>query len=69
MAESGSFEKFYYEKVALGESCGCAEQIIATRDLESARRGTASDAGLGRTGGILRNELAGLFRRRSCAAD
>ena len=29
-----SFERFYYEKVALGEGCGCAEQIIGTRDLD-----------------------------------
>ena len=29
------FERFYYSKVALGESCGCAEQIIGTRDLDA----------------------------------
>lgn len=23
-----SFEKFYYDKVGLGEGCGCAEKII-----------------------------------------
>lgn len=30
-----SFERFYYEKVALGECCGCAEQVIRTRDLDA----------------------------------
>lgn len=30
----GSFEKFYYDKVGLGEGCGCAERIIDVRDLE-----------------------------------
>lgn len=25
---SESFEKFYYEKVAMGEGCGCAEKVI-----------------------------------------
>lgn len=29
-----SFESFYLRKVALNEGCGCAEQIIGTRDLE-----------------------------------
>ena len=32
---SNSFERFYYEKVALGEGCGCAERIIGTRDLDA----------------------------------
>ena len=30
-----SFERFYYQKVALSEGCGCAEHIIATRDLDA----------------------------------
>ena len=33
-----SFEKFYFEKVALGEGCGCAEQIIGTRDIDAQSR-------------------------------
>lgn len=31
-----SFESFYLRKVALNEGCGCAEQIIGTRDLDRA---------------------------------
>ncbi len=30
-----SFERFYYEKVALGEGCGCAEYVTRMRDLEA----------------------------------
>ena len=44
-----NFESFYLRKVALNEGCGCAEQIIGTRDLdqrsheEAVRRAAASD--------------------------
>ena len=30
-----SFERFYYEKIAISEGCGCAEQFIGTRDLDT----------------------------------
>jgi hypothetical protein len=30
-----SFEKFYFEKVALGEGCGCAEHVTRIRDLDA----------------------------------
>ena len=29
------FQQFYYRNVALGEGCGCAEQIISTRDMDA----------------------------------
>lgn len=29
-----SFERFYYEKVGLGEGCGCAEYVTRLRDLD-----------------------------------
>ena len=29
-----SFERFYYEKVGLGEACGCAEMVIRTREID-----------------------------------
>ncbi len=35
-AGSESFEKFYYNNVALGEGCGCAEKVI---DVYDARAG------------------------------
>jgi len=61
---SNSFERFYYEKIALGEGCGCAEQIIGTRDLERRAReaalGGASEQG---RGGSLA-WLGRLFRRQ-----
>ncbi len=28
MQNPESFEKFYYAKVGMGESCGCAERVI-----------------------------------------
>ncbi|MFK7837243.1 MAG: hypothetical protein AB8B60_13575 [Sulfitobacter sp.] len=31
-AKPESFEKFYYDKVATGEGCGCAERIIDTHE-------------------------------------
>lgn len=39
-----SFERFYFEKVALGEGCGCAEHVTRMRDLEqmAARRRSIS---------------------------
>ena len=30
-----SFERFYYEKVGLGEGCGCAEHVTRVRDLDA----------------------------------
>lgn len=27
-----SFERFYYERVGIGEGCGCAELIIGVQD-------------------------------------
>lgn len=30
-----SFERFYYEKVGLGECCGCAEHVTRLRDLDA----------------------------------
>ncbi|HTV71839.1 MAG TPA: hypothetical protein VMF90_25180 [Rhizobiaceae bacterium] len=29
-----SFERFYYEKIALAEGCGCAEHVTRMRDIE-----------------------------------
>jgi hypothetical protein len=30
-----SFKRFYYEKVGLGEGCGCAEHVTRLRDLDA----------------------------------
>ncbi len=30
-----SFERFYYEKIGLGEGCGCAEHVTRMRDLDA----------------------------------
>lgn len=37
-----SFERFYLEKVAVGEGCGCAEQAIGMRDMDARSRQLAS---------------------------
>jgi hypothetical protein len=34
-AGSESFEKFYYNNVALGEGCGCAEKVIDVYDAKA----------------------------------
>lgn len=31
------FERFYLEKVALGEGCGCAEHVTRIREIEAMR--------------------------------
>lgn len=33
--ERHSFERFYLEKIALGEGCGCAEHVTRIRDLDA----------------------------------
>lgn len=56
-----SFERFYYEKVGLGEGCGCAEHVTRIRDLDALGQRMAS----GRTGpGILSIAATSL---RKCA--
>lgn len=34
----GTFERFYYAKVGLGEGCGCAERIIDVHEVERLAR-------------------------------
>ena len=51
-----SFERFYMEKVALGEGCGCAEMAINMRDVEARTERPASDA-------TQKPNRAGLLRR------
>ncbi len=66
---SNSFERFYYEKVALSEGCGCAEQIIGTRDLEArAHEAAVASASESSRGGRIA-WLARLFRRRGHGQD
>ena len=55
----GSFESFYLRKVALNEGCGCAEQIIGTRDLE---RQSAAEA-LKRTAAAADDSGGGWLKR------
>lgn len=39
-----SFERFYYEKIALAEGCGCAEHVTRMRDIDDlAARQLAAD--------------------------
>jgi hypothetical protein len=57
-----SFERFYYEKVGLGEGCGCAEHVTRIRDLDALGRRLKS----GRTGpsalSIATSPLRGAWR-------
>ena len=68
-ARHNDFERFYYEKVALGESCGCAEQIIGTRDLDARAENSSGsggdDEGDGKAHTVARPSwLARLFGRK-----
>lgn len=61
---SQSFERFYYERVALSESCGCAEQVINTRDLDTFAG--QSNQGMSILGVLV--SVTALFRRRRGAS-
>jgi len=52
-----SFEKFYMEKVALGEGCGCAEMAINMRDVDADMRRRADAA---RRGSVIGRSFRGL---------
>ena len=41
-----SFEKFYFDKVATGEGCGCAERIIDVHEFNRLASGSAPWAAL-----------------------
>lgn len=57
-----SFEKFYYNKVGLGEGCGCAERIIDNHEIDRLARDR--QLGLGKPG-LLRRIWAKLPGKRS----
>jgi hypothetical protein len=58
-----SFERFYYEKVGLGEGCGCAEHVTRIRDLDALGQRLAS--GRSETGAVAASMtwLRGAIRR------
>lgn len=60
-----SFERFYLERVALSEACGCAEAVIRVRDIDASatagsRRRRAPVRGKRKPGRLLFRRL--LFR-------
>jgi len=59
--QQNDFERFYYSKVALGESCGCAEQIIGTRDLDAQAADASTQEPSNRRSGFGLTWLQGLF--------
>lgn len=40
-----SFERFYLERIAIGEGCGCAEQAIGMHDMDARSRELALQEG------------------------
>lgn len=56
--QTKSFERFYYERVGIGEGCGCAELIIGTHDHETRGNGLT----VGKRGWIERG-FGALLRR------
>ncbi len=58
-----SFERFYYEKIALNEGCGCAEHAIRTHDLEAQSRIKAARPLPGNPRAVRKGWLASLFGR------
>lgn len=61
--KNNSFEKFYYEKIALGEGCGCAEQIISAYDLDRRSREAAMQKKLPENDSGCRSWFSRLFRQ------
>lgn len=60
-----SFEKFYYDKVATGEGCGCAERIIDVHEFNRlSGRGNAGRPLTADRPGLLRRLLSRLSRRQ-----
>ncbi|WP_075995750.1 hypothetical protein [Salaquimonas pukyongi] len=41
-SKNDSFEKFYYDKVGLGEGCGCAERIIDVHEFNRLAGGSGA---------------------------
>ena len=64
--ETGDFTKFYFDKVATGEGCGCAERIIDVHEFNRLARTPRSLAGwLPRRGSWRRFlQKAGIYSRR-----
>jgi hypothetical protein len=58
-----SFERFYYEKLALGEGCGCAEHATRIRDLDAAANERNRRAVRGMSPGLLMR-LISLLKRK-----
>ncbi|MEW9918929.1 hypothetical protein AB2B41_04910 [Marimonas sp. MJW-29] len=59
------FQKFYFDKVATGEGCGCAERIIDTHEFNRLAGSQRSVTGWLPRRGALRRFLrkAGIFSR------
>ena len=61
--KSKSFERFYYERVGIGEGCGCAELIIGVQDPHSPGAGDPADAGIERAPGKIFQAFGWLLTR------
>jgi hypothetical protein len=60
-----SFERFYYEKVGLGEGCGCAEHVTRVRDLDALGQRLASGRSTPGALSVAIGWLRNAFRRRA----
>ena len=65
MRRRGSFERFYLEKVAVGEGCGCSEQIIGMRDMDALSRQAALRKAARDGDGARWSWIRRFFRRRA----
>ena len=63
----GSFEKFYYTKVGLGEGCGCAERIIDNHEIERIRANLEHRRATG--GGWISRSLRRFFSPKSASTS
>ena len=65
MNKSEDFQKFYYQKVGLGEGCGCAERVIDVHEFERLAGKTKLSVRFWPTSGFWRRFLnkAGLTTR------
>lgn len=63
-----SFERFYLEKIALGEGCGCAEHVARLRELDRLARPARATRRLPIPGGWLVSASVTLIHRLLKAA-
>lgn len=62
------FERFYLEKIAIGEGCGCAEQAIGMLNMEAQAKKIAAQKHSPKATKTLWSRILDLIRRQGASA-